>query len=76
MAQAIFNDLILALNQSIEKHGSVPGADVFMAVHSFHKFVVKDIAVKSHPEPPFEKTIHTARQTWLVAMKELRDQGR
>ncbi len=76
VTQAIFAELIVALNNSIEKRGSVQVADIFMAVHNLHKYIVKDIAVKSHPNPPFEKTVMTARNTWLVAMKELRDQGR
>lgn len=72
----IFSELLLALNQIIDRQGSVRSAEVFMAVHALHKYVVNDIAIKGHPNPPYEKVINTARLTWLVAMKELRDKGR
>jgi hypothetical protein len=66
--------MIEALNQFLAGK-EYKAKDVFMGVHNFHKLIVKDIAVKWHPEIPAKQTVHMADQTFRRAMKELRDQA-
>lgn len=70
----VTNVLLSAMNEFLAANPT-SSLDVFMGVHTFHKFVVKDIAIKSMPDTPFVNTVHMADITFRKAMRELRDQA-
>lgn len=60
------------LESYLTEHEDVQQADVFMAVHNFHKYIVLSIAMQWESQVPVNQTLRMADMTFRKAMRELR----
>lgn len=72
VVEALTVHLEKALGEYTKEHPEATFADVFMAAHSFHKLVVRGIAVAWGAEIPPAKTYEMADVTFRKAIRDLK----